>query len=97
MMSLEGKGQGDHEIQVSDSCLNWRLCLCKRVFSSTCFSFLMLDKILFSSFVQVATGNLLATLSRHFQSVSVLKFSDDGSHFLSGGEDNLVMMWKMAR
>ena len=47
--------------------------------------------------VQVASGNLLALLSRHFQRVSCLKFTDDGSHFLSSGDDNLVMVWKMAR
>lgn len=46
---------------------------------------------------QVASGNLLALLSRHFQRVSCLKFTDDGSHFLSCGDDNLVMVWKMAR
>ncbi|KAJ7372545.1 hypothetical protein OS493_019054 [Desmophyllum pertusum] len=46
---------------------------------------------------QVASGNLLALLSRHFQRVSCLKFTDDGSHFLSAGDDNLVMVWKMAR
>ncbi|KAL9951479.1 hypothetical protein ACROYT_G044145 [Oculina patagonica] len=46
---------------------------------------------------QVASGNLLALLSRHFQRVSCLKFTDDGSHFLSSGDDNLVIVWKMAR
>ena len=47
--------------------------------------------------LKVASGNLLAVLSRHFQRVSCLKFIDDGSHFLSSGEDNLVLVWKMAR
>lgn len=46
---------------------------------------------------QVASGNLLGLLSRHFQQVSCLKFTDDGSHFLSSGDDNLVMVWKMAK
>lgn len=46
---------------------------------------------------QVASGNLLALLSRHFQRISCLKFIDDGSHFLSCGDDNLVMVWKMAK
>lgn len=50
-----------------------------------------------SLFLKVATGNLLALLSRHFQRVSCLKFTDDGSHLLSSGEDNLVLVWKMAR
>ncbi|CAH3026839.1 unnamed protein product [Porites evermanni] len=46
---------------------------------------------------QVASGNLLVILSRHYQCISCLKFTDDGSHFLSSGEDNLVLVWKMAR
>ena len=46
---------------------------------------------------KVASGNLLGLLSRHFQRVSCLKFTDDGSHFLSSGDDNLVMVWKMAK
>ena len=51
----------------------------------------------YSLSLKVASGNLLALLSRHFQRVSCLKFTDDGSHFLSCGDDNLVMVWKMAR
>ncbi|XP_015761524.1 PREDICTED: WD repeat-containing protein 18-like [Acropora digitifera] len=46
---------------------------------------------------QFASGNLLAVLSRHFQPISCLRFTDDGSHFLSSGEDNLVLVWKMSR
>ncbi|XP_068726659.1 WD repeat-containing protein 18-like [Montipora capricornis] len=46
---------------------------------------------------QVASGNLLASLTRHFQRISCLRFTDDGSHLLSSGEDNLVLVWKMAR
>ena len=60
------------------------------------------DEILRKSYdlslsLKVASGNLLALLSRHFQRVSCLKFIDDGSHFVSSGEDNLVLVWKMAR
>lgn len=51
----------------------------------------------FSLSLKVASGNLLVILSRHYQRVSCLKFTDDGSHFLSSGEDNLVLVWKMAR
>ena len=47
--------------------------------------------------LKVASGNLLVILSRHYQCISCLKFTDDGSHFLSSGEDNLVLVWKMAR
>ena len=39
----------------------------------------------------------MATGSRHFQSINVLKFTDDGAHLISGGDDNLVVVWNMAR
>ncbi|XP_066298281.1 WD repeat-containing protein 18-like [Branchiostoma lanceolatum] len=42
---------------------------------------------------QVCTGNLLAVLTRHYQGVTCLRFTDDGSHFLSAGDDNLVLVW----
>ncbi|ELT93327.1 hypothetical protein CAPTEDRAFT_176002 [Capitella teleta] len=46
---------------------------------------------------QICTGHLLAVVSRHYQPVSVLRFTDDGSHFVSGGEDNLVLVWPMPK
>ena len=46
---------------------------------------------------QVSTGNLLAILSRHYQDVSCLQFTGDGSHFLSGGKDCLVLVWGLCR
>ncbi|XP_071792637.1 WD repeat-containing protein 18-like [Asterias amurensis] len=45
---------------------------------------------------QTCTGDLLAVLSRHYQKVTCLCFTDDGSHLISGGEDNLVMVWFVA-
>ena len=39
----------------------------------------------------------MASASRHYQSISVLKFIDDGSHLVSGGHDNLVIAWRLAR
>ncbi|XP_071840300.1 WD repeat-containing protein 18-like [Apostichopus japonicus] len=45
---------------------------------------------------QISTGHLLAVLSRHFQRVTCICFTDDGSYFLSGGEDNLIMVWDLA-
>ncbi|XP_045160558.2 WD repeat-containing protein 18-like [Mercenaria mercenaria] len=44
---------------------------------------------------QVCTGNLMSVLSRHYQTVNVLKFTDNCSHFISGGEDNLVIVWSL--
>ncbi len=39
----------------------------------------------------------MAVLGRHYQAVTVLRCTDDGSHFVSGGEDNLVIVWSTAR
>ena len=36
---------------------------------------------------QIATGKMLTMLSKHYQPVNCIKFIDDGSHFVSGGED----------
>jgi pre-rRNA-processing protein IPI3 len=46
---------------------------------------------------QLPTGNLLAVLCGHYQNVRVLKFMDDDSLFLSGGDDSLVLVWQTAR
>ncbi|XP_030639939.1 WD repeat-containing protein 18 [Chanos chanos] len=45
---------------------------------------------------EVPTGNLLSILSRHFQDVSCIRFTDDSSHFVSGGKDNLALIWNLA-
>ncbi|XP_075993620.1 WD repeat-containing protein 18 [Genypterus blacodes] len=45
---------------------------------------------------EVSTGKLLSVLSRHYQDVTCLKFTDDSSHFVSGGKDNLAMVWSLA-
>ncbi|XP_035862960.1 WD repeat-containing protein 18 isoform X1 [Sander lucioperca] len=45
---------------------------------------------------EVSTGKLLSVLSRHYQDVTCLKFTDDGSHFVSGGKDNLALVWSLA-
>ena len=38
----------------------------------------------------LSSGALLAVLSRHYQPVTVLSFTKDGSHLISGGEDGQV-------
>ncbi|XP_029005371.1 WD repeat-containing protein 18 isoform X2 [Betta splendens] len=43
----------------------------------------------------VSTGKLLSALSRHYQDITCLKFTDDGSHFISGGKDNLALVWSL--
>ncbi|KAK3576318.1 hypothetical protein CHS0354_034010 [Potamilus streckersoni] len=46
---------------------------------------------------QVCSGRLLAVLSRHYQNISNIKFTDNGSHFVTGGDDNLVIAWSLIR
>ena len=36
-------------------------------------------------------------LSRHYQNVTNLRFTDNGSHFVSAGDDNLVIVWSFLR
>lgn len=45
---------------------------------------------------QIASGHHLAVAVRHFQTVNCIRFTDDGSHFVSGGEDGLVLVWPLA-
>lgn len=45
---------------------------------------------------QLATGAMLATISRHYQAVNVLRFTDDGTHFISAGQDGMVLVWSLS-
>lgn len=45
---------------------------------------------------QTASGNLLTIINRHYQKVVLLKFTPDGSHFVSAAEDGMVMVWSLA-
>ncbi|XP_072338778.1 WD repeat-containing protein 18 isoform X2 [Scyliorhinus torazame] len=44
---------------------------------------------------EVSTGNLLLTLNRHYQDLTCIRFTDDSSHLISGGKDNLVLVWSL--
>lgn len=44
----------------------------------------------------IPTGKMFASLSRHFQTVSHLKFTDDDSHFVSAGQDGMILVWSLA-
>ncbi|XP_069127865.1 WD repeat-containing protein 18-like [Argopecten irradians] len=46
---------------------------------------------------QVCTGHLLAVLGRHYQCITCLRCCDDGSYFVSGGDDNMVIAWSLGR
>ncbi|CAG9130388.1 unnamed protein product [Plutella xylostella] len=45
---------------------------------------------------QIASGTLLTIINRHYQKVVLLKFTPDGSHFISAAEDGMVMVWSVA-
>lgn len=45
---------------------------------------------------QICTGNMVAVLTKHYQTVTVLKFIDDGSHFISAGHDGMILVWKLS-
>ncbi|KAF3834645.1 hypothetical protein F7725_027203 [Dissostichus mawsoni] len=45
---------------------------------------------------EVSTGKLLSVLNRHYQDVTCLKFTDDSSHFISGGKDNMALVWELS-
>lgn len=45
---------------------------------------------------QTSSGSLLAVVTRHYQTITCLKFTSDGSTFVSGGEDGLVFVWSLS-
>lgn len=45
---------------------------------------------------QIATGRMLNMLTKHYQTVNRIKFTDDGSHFISGGQDGQVIVWSLS-
>ncbi|XP_015605199.1 WD repeat-containing protein 18 [Cephus cinctus] len=46
---------------------------------------------------QTNSGRLLTTLARHYQTITCLKFTQDGSTFATGGEDGLVFIWSLSK
>lgn len=45
---------------------------------------------------QLHSGNLLAKIQRHYQTVSVLKMNRDGTFLFSAGEDGCTLVWPFA-
>lgn len=45
---------------------------------------------------QIATGKMLTMLTKHYQLINCIKFADDGSHFVSGGQDGQVIVWSLS-
>lgn len=48
------------------------------------------------SIYQISNGRLWCVLSSHYQSVTTMKFTTDGSHFVSAGADGQVLCWSLA-
>ncbi|KAK4014999.1 WD repeat-containing protein 18 [Daphnia magna] len=44
---------------------------------------------------QLSTGKLVASLRRHYQNVSDVKFTADSSRFVSAGAEGLVLLWSL--
>ena len=44
----------------------------------------------------IPTGKMINMLSKHYQQVNCIKFIDDGSHFISGGQDGQVIVWSLS-
>ncbi|XP_017065917.1 WD repeat-containing protein 18 [Drosophila eugracilis] len=41
------------------------------------------------------SGRMLNTLSKHYQAITCLRFTDNGEHFISGGKDGAVLVWDL--
>ncbi|SPP89972.1 WD repeat-containing protein 18 isoform X1 [Drosophila guanche] len=41
------------------------------------------------------TGRMLNTLSKHYQAITCLRFTDNGEHFISAGKDGAVLVWDL--
>ncbi|XP_028299434.1 WD repeat-containing protein 18 isoform X2 [Gouania willdenowi] len=45
---------------------------------------------------EVCSGKLLSVLSRHYQEVTCVAFTDDSSHVVTGGKDNMALVWSLS-
>lgn len=45
---------------------------------------------------QIATGRMMAMLTKHYQPINRIKFVDDGSHFVTAGQDGQVIVWSLS-
>uniref|UniRef100_A0A182MI13 WD repeat-containing protein 18 n=1 Tax=Anopheles culicifacies TaxID=139723 RepID=A0A182MI13_9DIPT len=43
------------------------------------------------------TGANMASVAQHYGKINVLRFTDDGSHFISAGQDCRIVVWNLAR
>ncbi|CAD7089774.1 unnamed protein product [Hermetia illucens] len=45
----------------------------------------------------LCSGKMITALSKHYQAVTKIKFTDDGSHFLSAGQDGNIVVWNLTK
>lgn len=43
------------------------------------------------------TGRLLNTLSKHYQPITCIRFTDSGEHFVTAGKDGAVLVWNLTQ
>lgn len=43
------------------------------------------------------TGRMVNSITKHYQKLNCIKFTDDGSHFVSAGQDGGVMVWNLTQ
>merc|ERR1711962_1903284 len=43
----------------------------------------------------ISSGNLINIISKHYQNITSMKFTNDGSLLVTCGEDNLVLVWRL--
>ncbi|EDW32763.1 GL18212 [Drosophila persimilis] len=43
----------------------------------------------------MSTGRMLNTLSKHYQAITCLRFTDNGERFVSAGKDGAVLVWDL--
>ncbi|XP_034489653.1 WD repeat-containing protein 18 isoform X2 [Drosophila innubila] len=43
------------------------------------------------------SGRLLNTMSKHFQPITCIRFTDNGEHFATAGKDGAVLVWNLTR
>lgn len=46
---------------------------------------------------EVRTGRMVNSISKHYQKINVIKFTDDGSHFVTGSQDGGVLVWNLSK
>lgn len=43
------------------------------------------------------TGRLLNTMSKHYQPITCIRFTDSGEHFVTAGKDGAVLVWNLTQ